>query len=157
MKSKIGVKFGPLLPWTFRLLAACVIIFGLKVWQTSPWIAIIMGAIGLFAIVASEGTEINLVQKTYREYTSFGLFKTGKFHPYDSVEKIFINSSRESQKMYTAHTLHSSTFKSIYYNAYLKFANGEKIHLKKETDKEVLIQKLKPLSKAVEIEIVDNS
>lgn len=153
----INIKYGLLLPWTFRLLAACAVILGLSAWQTNPWITIVIGVAGFFALVAHEGTEINPVNKTYREYTSFFLFKTGSFESYDRIERIFINRSKESQQLYTARTSHSTTFEYDYYNAYLKFSNGEKIHLQKTKDKEKLMAVLKPLSEAVRVEVTDNT
>ena len=153
----IDIRFGLLLPWTFRLLAACAIILGLSAWQTNPWVTIIIGVAGFFALVTAEGTEINPANKTYREYTSFFVFKTGRFESYDHIERIFINRSKESQQMYTARTLHSSTFEDTIYNAYLKFSNGEKIHLQKTKNKEKLMAVLKPLSDAVRVEVTDNS
>ncbi|MBX2968823.1 MAG: hypothetical protein KF803_05605 [Cyclobacteriaceae bacterium] len=153
----IGIKYGLLLPWTFRLLAACAMILGLSAWQTNPWVTITIGVAGFFALVAHEGTEIDPATKTYREYTSFFLFKTGKFESYDHIKKIFINRSIESQQLYTARTSHSATFEYDFYNAYLKFSNGEKIHLQKTKNKEKLMATLKPLSEAVRVEVTDNS
>jgi hypothetical protein len=55
--------------------------------------------------------------------------------------------------MYAPRTSTSSTLEYAVYNAYLKFSNGEKIHLKKARDKNKLAQILKPLSEAVGIDI----
>ncbi|MBX2944334.1 MAG: hypothetical protein KF725_00770 [Cyclobacteriaceae bacterium] len=153
----IDIRFGLLLPWTFRLLAACAMILGLSAWQTNPWVTVVIGVVGFFALVAHEGTEINPATKTYREYTSFFFFKTGRFKSYTEIELIFINRAMESQQMYTAHTTHSSTFENMVYNAYLKFSNGEKIHLQKIKNKEKLMAVLKPLSEAVQVEVTDNT
>lgn len=153
----INIKYGLLLPWTFRLLAACAIILGLSAWQTNPWVTLVIGVAGFFALVAHEGTEINPHNKTYREYTSFFFFKTGRFKPYPEIELIFINGAKESQQMYAAHTTHSSTFENMVYNAYLKFSNGEKIHLQKTKNKEKLMATLRPLSQAVQVEVTDNT
>lgn len=38
----INIKYGLLLPWTFRLLAACAIILGLSAWQTNSWITFVI-------------------------------------------------------------------------------------------------------------------
>ncbi len=151
------IKFGALLPWTFRLLASCAFILGLSVLPVNLWIGIPLSVLSFFALVAYEGTEINSTNKTYREYTSFLFFKAGKFQPYTDINKIFINRSKESQKMYTAHTLHSSTFEDVVYNAWLKFSNGEKIHLLKSKSKDRLMRVLKPLSEAIQVEITDHS
>lgn len=153
----IDIKYGLLLPWTFRLLTACAIVLGLSAWQTNPWVTIIIGIAGFFVLMTFEGTEINPANKTYREYTSFFFFKIGRFKPYPEIELIFINKAKESQQMYTAHTTHSSTFENRVYNAYLKFSNGEKIHLQKTKKKEKLMAVLKPLSEAVGVEVTDNS
>jgi hypothetical protein len=153
----IDIKYGLLLPWTFRLLAACAVILGLSAWQTIPWVTIIIGIAGFFALVTHEGTEFNPANKTYREYTSFFFFKTGKIESYDHIEKIFINRSKESKQMYAPRTSMSSTLEYAVYNAYLKFSNGEKIHLQKTKNKEKLMATLKPLSEAVRVEVTDNS
>lgn len=48
----INIKYGLLLPWTFRLLAACAIILGLSAWQTNLWVTLVIGVAGFFALVA---------------------------------------------------------------------------------------------------------
>lgn len=153
----IDIKFGLLFPWTFRFLAAIALIFGFVLIRESFWAGIMPIAAGFITLTAHEGTEINLSNKTYREYISLLLFKTGKFVPYTKIEKIFINASIENQRIYTAHTSHSSTFNNIFYNAYLKFTNGEKIHLCKTKSKDKLMHTLKSLSEAAGVQITDNS
>jgi hypothetical protein len=59
--------------------------------------------------------------------------------------------------MYAPRTSTSSTLEYAVYNAYLKFSNGEKIHLQKTKNKEKLMATLKPLSEAVRVEVTDNS
>lgn len=153
----INIKFGPLFPWHFRLLAIVALILSLGLIPENIWAGIFTSLLGLLALVAHEGTEINLANKTYREYRSFLFLKTGKLMSCPEIEKIFINKSEESQTIYSAHTMHSSTFEGIVYNAYLKFSNGKKIHLLKTKNKHKLINKLKSLSEIAHIEITDNS
>ena len=59
--------------------------------------------------------------------------------------------------MYTARTSHSATLENDFYNALLKFSNGEKIHLQKTKNKEKLMATINPLSEAVLFEVTDNT
>ncbi len=53
----IDIKFGYLFPWHFRFLAAISVIVALGIFLVSVIGAIILGVIGLYVLVASEGTE----------------------------------------------------------------------------------------------------
>lgn len=59
--------------------------------------------------------------------------------------------------MYTAHTLNSSTFRSVIYNAYAKFDDGKKIFLTSRKDKVKLVNFLTPVVTALDVDLVDNT
>jgi len=154
----IDIKSGPLVPWHFRFVGLLVLVVGIALLLSKLLLAFILIVIGLFFVSAYEGTEIDEAKKVYREYTSFFfLMKTGKTEGYESIERLFITRGKESQQMYTAHTTHSSTFENVVYNGYVKFSNGEKIHLLSEKNKDKLIKKLIPLKEALSIDIVDHA
>lgn len=150
-------KFGFLLPWTFRFLGGLLILASILLIQKSSGLSLLLGPPGLIMLFSSEGTEINHTERLYREYTSFIFFKTGKFKAYQSIDKIFINQNQQSQKMYSTHTNQSSTFNSVIFNGYIKFASGEKVHLKAEKNKAKLIKNLERLSIPLNLAIVDNT
>ena len=121
-------------------------------------LALILLVVGLTVISALEGTEIDTGKKVYREYTQFFFFlKTGKTETYESIEKIFVTKRKESQQLYTARTTHSSTFENVVYNAYLKFSDGEKVHLFSGKNKEKVMEKLSPVAKELGSELIDYS
>ena len=153
----IDIKFGNLFPWHFRFLAVLGIIGALGIITLTYIGAALLFLISFFVLVSSEGTEIDLANKALREYTSFILFKTGKFKRFEQPEKIFITRGKESQAMHTAHTNHSSAYDQIFFNGFLKLSSGEKIQLLREKDKDQLIKKLRPLSDGLKIDIVDHS
>ncbi|GIV37075.1 MAG: hypothetical protein KatS3mg032_1454 [Cyclobacteriaceae bacterium] len=153
----IDIKYNWLFPWPYRLVTVCVPVYGIFVRPDSLLIILALGIFCALALTAHEGTEINTITRTYREYTSFLFFKTGKFTAYNAIEKIFINTSRESEKMYTAHTLHAAVFSSVYYNAWLKMDDGQKILLKKSKDKQKLKEVLTPLCQAADLKVVDDT
>jgi hypothetical protein len=59
--------------------------------------------------------------------------------------------------MYSAHTLNSSTLRSVIYNAHLKFDDGKKIFLTSSKNKSRLLTNLNPVASALGIDLVDNT
>lgn len=153
----IDIKSGSLFPWQFRIVAVLVIIAAIAIILDHFWVSSVLILAGVFALVSNEGTEVDVNNQTYREYTSFFFVKTGKFSPYSGAEKIFLTKGKRSQQMYTAHTTHSSVFENVVYNAYLKLSSGEKIHLLTGKDKDRVIKRLVPLSTGLNVEITDHT
>jgi len=153
----IDLRFGFLFPWPFRLIALICLIASVGIIQASLLGSLVLFLASGLVLSAAEGTEVNIANNTFREYTSYLFIKTGKFNRFHPIEKIYITKGTEAQVMHTAYANHSATFENIVHNGYLKFTTGEKIHLLREKKKEHLIQKLSPLSKGLKIEIVDPS
>jgi hypothetical protein len=151
----IDIKFGSLLPWQFRVASVGAIVVAFAILQNYWWVSLLIIAASFFVLVSHEGTEIDTVNKTFRSYTSFFFFKTGEFEKYTEVERIFINSGNQSMKMYSAHTSLSTTIKERVFNAYIKFSNGEKVHLLTSKSKEDVMKKLVPISNLLKMEIVE--
>jgi len=153
----VDLRFGSLFPWPIRLVALFGIIGAFGILQPYPlWALILFLGCGL-VLSAAEGTEINISNSTYREYTSYLFFKSGKFDQLPPIEKIFITKGKETQQMHTVYTNHSATFDSIVYNGYLKFSSGEKIHLLRTKNKDRLMAQLAPLRDGIKTDIVDHS
>jgi hypothetical protein len=144
--KKIDITCGKLLPWHFRVLAIGIIGTGIVMGNYSTVIAALSILVGISMLTATEGTEIYPTNKTYREYNSFFFARSGKLLKYNTIERIFINSSRVKEIMHTAHTSQSSTFVNTEYRAYLKLDNGEKILLTKKRNKDSLLQQMKKVA-----------
>ena len=155
--NKIDIRYGSLFPWPFQLIAVIVLIAGLSliIDRTLVSICLILGS-GLI-LSASEGTEIDRAEKTYRDYKSFFFLKSGSKVPYSGIEKIFINTSKSKQTMHTAHTNKSSIFENIEFNGFLKFDDGTKIQLLQKRKKGDLINALNSISKFLNVPVEDNT
>ncbi|HEU5292143.1 MAG TPA: hypothetical protein VFU05_15945 [Cyclobacteriaceae bacterium] len=151
----IDLRFGFLFPWHMRLVSLFTLVVAFAVPSLIGAIALFLASV--FVLVSSEGTEVNVANSTFREYTSYVFLKSGKFNRLPSVEKIFITKGKESQTMYSPHGIQSTTIEHGVHNAYLKFSTGEKIHLLRAANKKGLIKKLIPLSEALKTDIVDHS
>jgi hypothetical protein len=155
-ESNIDIK-AESLPWQVKLIGALLIVAALSVLVNYWWLSIILVLVGLMLLTMHSGTQINVSDGTFREYNSYLFFRTGVTEKYNRIEKVFINSAKVSQKMYTPRTLSSSTFENIVFNAYLKFDDGRKIFLTSRENKDELIKILDPITTLLKVEITDNT
>jgi hypothetical protein len=156
-KTIVDIKSGALFPWPFLLLGGGFFLAGIGLFLTSPIIAIILLLLGASMVTGYEGTQVDRASSTYREYRSFLFLKTGERKKYDSIEKIFVNSAKVTQRIYTAHTMSSATFSNVEYNAYLKFSDGVKVFLLSERKKARLLRKLEAIGRELDIPVTDNT
>jgi hypothetical protein len=152
----INIRFGYYFPWQFRLVASVAFLASLGGFMAGSF----MGALLLLVasgsvLTATEGTQVNTLNNTLREYTSVLFFKKGKFRTLLPVESIYITQGKENQKMHSAFANHGSTFENIVFNGYLKISSGEKIHLLRDKNKKLVLEKINPLAKGLKKEIVD--
>src|SRR5690349_955603 len=110
-ETKINIRSGALFPWHFQLIAVLILIAGIALILSKPVMGSVLIVAGGFILTASSGTEIDTSKNVYREYMSFYfILKNGKWRKFIGAEKLFINSSKTSTQMHTAHTNHSSVF-----------------------------------------------
>lgn len=157
-ETKIDIRCGTLFPWHFQLIAGLILVAGLAVITGKPLVGSILAVAAGFILTAASGTEIDLSKSRYREYTSFYfLLKSGKWKKFNGAEKLFINSSKKSTQMYTAHTSHSSIFTDQEFNGYLKLNDGTKIHLLTSRKKEKLAATLRSAASFLQVPLQDNT
>jgi len=153
--TSIDYKSGKLFPIQFQFFGGVLLLIGLGVATNYIVVGLILILIAASILTGQSGVDFDSELKAYRAYKSFLFIKSGENKKYQGVEKIFINSQAISQRMYTMHTNHGSDFKSLEYNAYLKFDNGIKIYLDTNKDKKALIDKLQELAGFLKTEVVD--
>lgn len=154
----VDIKCGRLFPFPFFVLGGAVFLAGVGSMTHLPWIAIVLILLGAMVLTAYEGTEISPHKKTLREYNSFlFVIKSGKSVKYESIEKIFINSAKISQRIYTAHTMNSSNFTNVEYNAWLKLGDGSKIFLASDRKKKRLVERFEVIAKSLNTALTDTT
>lgn len=155
--NTIDIKFGQLFPWQFQLLGGILLFVALTLLLEKTVLGVFLMSIGMLILSASEGTEVNKKDKTYREYKSFFFLKTGEWEKYVDIEKIFVNSFHTTQKMRTAYMNQSSTFKNVEFNGYLKFVDGTKIQLLRTRKKTALVKSLQGIAQFLQAPLEDNT
>jgi hypothetical protein len=143
-----------LFPFHFHLLGIVFFITGILSFIYMLYLAPILILVSLFIITAYRGVDFNRIEKKYREYNSFFFLKFGNWEKYEQVEKIFVNTSANSQKIFTMVT-GGITVKSQEFNAYLKFDSGTSIFLIRKKDKKKLLGRIGKLSDYFQLEIQD--
>lgn len=155
--DKIDIKFSRLFPWHFIFLAVVVFIIGIALILEKTILSVCLMIASVFILTAYSGTEINIADKTYKEYNSFFLFiKSGKRMKYSGIEKLFINRSKVTQRMYSR-TSHSSTFWNTEYNGYVKFDDGIKIQLLNKRRKKDVVAAIRKISAFIHVEVEDHA
>lgn len=98
---------------------------------------------------------IDFSKKTYRDYLWILGFKQGGTENFQNIEYLFIRKSKVSQTM-NLRSL-SSTLRKDVYDGYLRFSETNKIHLITKVSKETLLSKLRPISRQLNVKIIDFS
>ncbi len=156
-RKKVDVRYGSLFPWPFQLIAGIVLIVSVPLVLERPAIAIAFIVLSGLVLTAAEGTEINLASNTFLEYKSFFFINSGTRENFSGMEKIFINTSKSRQRMYTAHTTKSSIYENIEYNAFLKFDDGTKVHLLKRRKKDDLMKRVSTIKATLDVPVEDHT
>lgn len=145
------------LPWQAKFLGLLFLVVAFSVFTSFWWLSILLVTLAILLLTGHSGTEIDPKEKTFKEYYSYLFIRRGAKEKYNEIERIFINRSNVSEKMYTPRTLNSSTFRSAIYSAYLKLDDDRKIFLTSRKDKKSLIQFLNPVVTTLKIELVDHT
>lgn len=157
-ETKIDIRSGTLFPWHFQLIAVLILIAGVTLLIGKPVMGSLLVVAAGFILTAASGTEIDTSKNRYREYTSFYfMLKSGKWRKFNGAEKLFINSTKKSTQMHTAHTNHSSVFTDQEFNGYLKLNDGTKIHLLTSRKKEKLAATMNSAASFLRIPLQDNT
>ncbi|HYF68418.1 MAG TPA: hypothetical protein VD884_09785 [Ohtaekwangia sp.] len=157
MQHKIDINNGRLFPFHFLILGVIFIFIGFPLLTTHLIGGLSFLLAGVFILTAREGVEINTNLKTLKEYNAYFFIKTGEVENYDAIERIFINANKVAQKMYTAHTLNSSTFSDVVYSAFLKFDTGTKVLIQRNKNKEMLIKNVQAIASKLNTQVFDTT
>ncbi len=147
---------GALSNWPVIFLGILIILFSLTLIGSHLIIAIILIIVGLALTTGIHGFQIDPNKKVYRQYLFMLGFTMGKWHRYDAIEKIFINSMVESQTIYSR-TNQSNTVKKHKLISFLKFDDGRKIELYEGKNKSSLLKKLNRVAQDLSTHIQDNT
>ncbi|EMR02465.1 hypothetical protein [Cesiribacter andamanensis] len=155
--DQLDIRGNRVFPFHFLAIGILLLPAGLAMVTTYPLASLVMLLVSGVVFTSHEGVLFDRARGTYREYTSYLFIRTGSTHPYQGVEKVFVNSGQESQKIYTAHTNDSSTFRNTVYRGWVKLDNGKKVFIASSKHKVEITRKLGLLADFLQTDLADHT
>jgi len=154
--NNLDVKTSLYFPWTFIFFGALLGAGGIAlVVSGSAVIGVVLILTGLTLLTTHYRLAVNFETKTYHDHVWVLGLKYGEKVKFEKIEYLFIKKSKVSQTM--SMRVASSTIHKEAFDGYLKFSEKDKIHLFTKDNKEDLVAKLKVLSTALKVKIIDYS
>lgn len=153
---QINLKAGKLFPFQFQLLAFIFLLLGVALLLVHVIPAIILLFLGGMMVTGFSGCQFDLQNKKYRNYQSFFWLRLGKWQEIKTIEKVYINKIKTSQRIYSRANM-STTVKGYVFKAFIKFSNGEKMMILESPDKNYVVEAIRPLAASHKLQIDDNS
>ena len=137
-------------------LGICSVILSLALFLNNIAAATILMIIGLTLLTGFYGVQINTKAARYREFYSMFGIKKGTWHHYKSIEEIFINSTLETETVYSSSNRKASV-KSRKYVSFIKFDSGQKIRFYEDERLSSLVKKLTKPSRQLKVKVSDSN
>ncbi len=119
----------------------------------SKWVSLPTATIGLGVATAYSGLQINLLNKTRREYVWLLGLRFGRVESYSTIEYLFLKANHVRQNM--SARLATTTLRFQVYDGFIRFSASDKFHLFRGRDQEVVMNKLKALAEKLDVDVQD--
>jgi hypothetical protein len=149
-KDIIRLRMAPYFPKTVRAIGVVFCIFGLAMIWTSPIIGLLFLFITAVTLTTHYGFEINIKPNSFREYVWVLGWRDGKMAPFKAIEFLFI---QEGKFTFLTYGLREKTLPAN--EAYVKFEGRNEVHFLTDTNKERLLNRIKPVSEFLSVEVKD--
>jgi hypothetical protein len=98
---------------------------------------------------------VDLEHKVFHDQVWILGFRSGEKKKFEHIEYLFIKTNKVSQTMSLKAA--STTITKEVYDGYIRFSEGEKVHLISKDNKKDLIAKLRPISQGLNVKVIDYS
>jgi hypothetical protein len=150
----VNYKTASFFPTGLAFSAAVIVPFSVVVAFVDYRIGLPVLLVSLVAATTHYRLSVNPEEKKYSEYVWLLGLRLGKSDgSFDTIEYLFIKSSRESQTMNSrviSDTIHKTVFVG-----YVKFSEEDKVHIATRDTREGLLKVLSPISSALNTPIMD--
>lgn len=155
-QDTLDIETEKLFPSHFRVVGWILMFMSLVVLLYAPLAFPVVLIIGLVLLTGYTGVIFDKAKKRYRIYNSILWIKMGTWYSYNRAIKIFINTRKTSQFLYTRVTT-GSTIRSREFIAFVKLEDEEKVFLMGNINKDKLLKALDPAKAFFQLEIEDYS
>ena len=156
MKNKLNYSTQDYFPSNVKIIGILLLLGGLMSFAIDNMIgSIVMLMIAFVIFTTKYGIEIDLDNKTYKDYLMFFGYKKGDSINFHYIDSLYMTKGSKTTTMQLRGA--KTTITKDEYNAYLKFSEDEKVHLLSSEKKEEVEKLLKQISKDTNIEMEDYS
>lgn len=150
----IDFKVSGYFSMTFLILGGILVFFGLIALLESLWLlGLLLWLVSLLIFTTHYRLRIDVETKTFHDYLWVLGMKHGEKGKFDAVEYLFIKKAKVSQTMSVK--VASTTIEKDVYDGYLKFSDGNKIHLLTKDSKVALQKRLNVIAEKLQTKITD--
>lgn len=142
-------------PGTFIFTAVILCIVAVPVIFMNVIAGLIMLLVSVIIFTTHYRFAIDFEHKVFHDHVWILGFRSGEKRKFERIEYLFIKTNKVSQTM--SLKVASTTITKEVYDGYIKFSEDEKVHLISKDSKKDLIAKLRPISNALNIKVIDYS
>ena len=136
-------------------LGVVLIFAGLLLLAANELVGLILLVLSVPILTTHYRLRIDFDNKSFHDYIWILGIKRGEKGKFETVEYLFIKTSKVSQTMYLESL--STTIRKDVFDGYLKFSADNKIHLMTLDSKDELIRKLRVIAEKLKARIIDYS
>jgi hypothetical protein len=155
MAKVVDFKTAGYFSGTILFVTAFFVLVGAVVVAVNAIVGIVILITCVIVFTTHYRLSIDFENKVCHDYLWILGLKNGEKLKFEKIEYLFIKKKKVSQTM--SIRVASSTIRSEVYDGYLKFSETEKIHLMTKDNKKDLLDKLRIISSALKVKIVDYS
>ena len=138
-----------------RIRGWVLVIFRVSVAFANIIVGVIFFLVGLFVSTAHYRVKVDFGRNQFKDYSwVFGL-TFGDTDHFDQIEYIYVNKNKVTQKVNVR--VASTSFQRYDYNAYIKFSERLKIHLRSDADKDSVINYAKSTASRLKCQVIDRT
>lgn len=154
-QNSIDIRIAPYFPIAGRIGGIIFAFAGLAIATVNVFFGVALVIGGVLLVTTHYRIAIDFNSHTYRDYTWILGLKSGEKRRFERIEYIFINKNKVTQTM-SARVI-STTIERYDYNGYLKFSETNKIHLRSDANKKVLVAHMQLIAAKLKCKFVDHS
>lgn len=153
-RPTVDFKLSAYFSLPFLLLGVAMSFFGLMALiEGYWWVTVLLGLVGLLIITTHYRVTINFGNKTFHDYVWLLGMKLGERGSFDAVEYVFLKREKVSETMHGR--VASTTIKKEVYDGYLKFSNGNTLHLLTKDSQKAVLRTLRTVAEKLQTTVVD--
>jgi hypothetical protein len=147
-------KLTPYFSWPFLIVGVAMSFFGLMALiEGLWWVALLLELVSLLIMTTHYRVAINFAENTFHDYVWVLGMKVGEKGSFDAVEYVFVKRAKVSQTVHAR--VASTTIQKEVYDGYLKFSNGNTIHLLTKDSQKAVLHKLRMVAVKLHTTVVD--